>query len=348
MRSTRKIIWALDPTQDPAESKNLVVELKLWKKILGAEIQPVSIFFRSHSHLPFNLPFSWEPEFEEAARKAVYRYLKVCRGMEFLEPKIIFVSSLSTRKMAFAMAKQAEKENAALVFANTHARKRKWNLFRLGGFAETLLTVSKVPVFLMNSSSQPSTELSSVLFPTDFSRESKNALLRLLPWIKITGARILLYNQLERARVYPLEMDMGFGTDSVYMESMIKDTEKWRHKKAWEWSHFLQDQGVVCSAIIELEKKNLAHAIVEMAKKQKVSLIAMASRSEPGIHLLLGSVARDVLLQAPCPVLVFHKPHGVRGRIAKAERKLNGRSKNLKKRVGTKDNEAREDIHHGS
>lgn len=37
-----KIIWSVDPTQDPAAAKNIIKELKVWAKHLNCDVQPVS------------------------------------------------------------------------------------------------------------------------------------------------------------------------------------------------------------------------------------------------------------------------------------------------------------------
>jgi nucleotide-binding universal stress UspA family protein len=48
-----------------------------------------------------------------------------------------------------------------------------------------------------------------------------------------------------------------------------------------------------------------AHAIVELAQERGIGLIVMGTRGHTGLtRLVLGSVARNVLLHAPCSVLI--------------------------------------------
>jgi len=48
--------------------------------------------------------------------------------------------------------------------------------------------------------------------------------------------------------------------------------------------------------------------ILRYAQEQKIDLIVMGTRGRGGIsHLLLGSVAEEVVRRSPCPVLVVHQ-----------------------------------------
>ena len=319
-----KIIWSIDPTQDPAEAKNAIKELKTWAKYLDCDVQPVSIFSKSILNFPMEMPFPWKDRLREVAQKAVTRYLKTTRVKGFLPPELVFVSTLSSRKMASEMAKYAENKKAQLIFANTRAKKT-WNPFRMGGFSETLVATSRVPVLLLNPSSLPSTKLPSILFPTDFSRDSKIALARLEPWAKAFGSKILLYNQVETLNFYPSEFNEIAQTQAVNMESMISDVEKSRLRKGAEWSNLLQKQNIKSSLLVLRQRKHLAVDILEVAKKNKATLIAIASRSGPVAQALLGSVSRDILLQAKCPVLIFYRPKASRKHVIESKQKTNGK-----------------------
>ncbi len=335
-----KIIWSVDPTQNPAEAKNIIKELKIWAKHLKCEVQPVSIFSKSTLNFPIEMAFPWKDKLQEVAQRSITRYLKKTQAKGFLPPELVFVPALSNRKMASEMAKYAEKRNAQLIFANTRAKKT-WNPFRLGGFAETLVATSRVPVLLLNPSSVPSSKIPSILFPTDFSQDSKNALVKLEPWAKAFNSKIFLYDQVETPNIYPSDFS-GIGqAQTRNMESMIKDVEKSRLKKGAEWSALLEEQNIKSSLLVQRQRKHLAADILEAAKKNKASLIAIASRSGPVTQALLGSVARDILLQAKCPVLIFYRPKASRKHVAQSKQKANG------KYLAPKDTSTQTEVRHG-
>ena len=323
-KKKNKIIWSVDPTRDPDEAKNIIKELKIWAKHLNCDVQPVSIFSKSTLNFPIEIAFPWKDKLQEVAQKSVIRYLKKTQATGFLPPESVFVPTFSNRKMASEMAKYAEKANALLIFVNTRAKKT-WNPFRLGGFAETLVATSRVPVLLLNPASIPTAQIPSILFPTDFSLVSKNALVKLEPWAKAFNSKILIYDQVETPNIYPSDFNGTGQAQTFNMESLIKDVEKSRLKKGAEWSKLLKKQNIKSSLIVQRQQKYLAADILEAAKKNKASLIAIASRSGPVAQALLGSVARDVLLQAKCPVLIFYRPKASRKHIAQSRQKTNGK-----------------------
>lgn len=316
------IIWSVDPMQDPSEAKNLVKELKTWARKLDCEVLPVSMISQATLNFPLELAYRWKDKLKVAAQASLNSYLKKTYATGFLNPELIFVSALSNRKLASEMAKLAERKGAQYIFANTRAKKT-WNPFRLGGFAETLVATSRVPVLLFNPTAQPSEKLSSVLFPTDFSQVSRNALLRLEPLASAFKSKVLIYDQVETPVLYPSEFEVIGRAQAVNMESINKDIEQSRMKKGTEWSQQLQKESIKAEVVIQRQRKPLAADILDYAKKNKVSLIAIASRTGPTSQALLGGVVRDVLLQAQCPVLVFYRPKAVRKTASNIKQKAN-------------------------
>jgi nucleotide-binding universal stress UspA family protein len=304
-----KLLWAVDPTQNPAEAKNLVKEVKAWSKHLNCEVLPIAMYSKTMTNLPIKMPYPWDEEFEERARKSLARHLKKANASGFLPPELLFVPWVSTRKMAFALAKYAQAKKAKMIFVNTRARK-SWNPFRLGGFAETLVTTSRTPVLLMNPAALPSGEIQKILFPTDFSVYSRRALELLKPWAKAMGAKVLFFNQIEFPTVYPSEFASGLPVADA--EGLVDEIELARIKHGSDWQELLNRAEVESSTIIQRQRKYLTAEVLDAAKKNRVNLIAMASESGPFVQAILGSTARDVLLKAKCPVLVFFRPRVVR------------------------------------
>jgi nucleotide-binding universal stress UspA family protein len=301
----RQIFWAVDPTQKPEESVHLVKEIKFWADRLNYDVQPVSIFSKSILNIPPDLVFPWKDSFEDMAHLFLDRYLKLSYANEFLPPEILFETVTSNRKAAQIFAKHAEKKKASLIFANTRCQ-NSWNLFRLGSFTETLLANAKIPMLLMNPSSKPSTRIANVLFPTDFSIEAKKALNNLEPWLKSFRSKLLLFNQVETTFIYAA--DFNRSTNFVDLEPILDNLETSRRLKAESWSSRLQKKGIQSRIIVDRQTEFLGRQIVKLAKKESVDLIALANRSGRMAKTILGSVAKDILLSANCPVLIFYFP----------------------------------------
>jgi nucleotide-binding universal stress UspA family protein len=299
----RKIFWAIDPAQKPEESAHLVKEIKFWANRLNCDVQPVSIFSKSILNIPADLVFPWKESFQDMAHLFLDRYLKFAEANEFLPPEIIFETVTSNRKAALIFAKHAEQKNAFMIFANTRCQK-SWNPWRLGSFTETLLVNSRIPMLLMNPKSKPTTKIANVLFPTDFSPGAKQALVKLEPWLQAFHSNVILFNQIETTFIYAA--DFNGSTNFVDLEPILRDLENSRRKKAKVWSARLRKKKIQSQIIVDRQKEFLGNQIVDIAKKENVDLIAFANRSGRMAQAMLGSVAKDILLLATCPVLVFY------------------------------------------
>jgi nucleotide-binding universal stress UspA family protein len=53
---------------------------------------------------------------------------------------------------------------------------------------------------------------------------------------------------------------------------------------------------------------SISTAITSLAREKKVGWIAMEGQSGPIAAALLGSITRQVIRTAPCPVWVIHQP----------------------------------------
>jgi nucleotide-binding universal stress UspA family protein len=77
------------------------------------------------------------------------------------------------------------------------------------------------------------------------------------------------------------------------------------------WNELRRLQAPDASVRLEhrLEQGNAAETILRVAHEEKCDLIVMATHGRTGlVRLLLGSVAEQVLRQAPCPVLTLGAP----------------------------------------
>lgn len=300
------LVWAIDPTQNPKECQHLLIELKIWARQLRCDIQPVAVFSDAMMNLPSAVSPPWSKSFAEYAQDSLAQYIAKTK-MDVLPGETIILPTFSTRKMATELASYALSKEALIIFANTRAR-QSWNPFRLGSFAETLVSTSEVPVLLMNPKAKPSIKNAKVLFPTDLNHTSRNALLQFEPWAAAFGSKILLYNQVESPQMYMTDFSGNWQVPAMNMETMTKYAEGQRQKKANEWKEMLERDNLECTTIVQRQSKYLGTEIVELAARKKVDLIVMAHQSGPVAQSLLGSTARDVLLRAHCPVLTFYRP----------------------------------------
>ena len=267
-------------------------------------------------------------DLEQAVHKTVLRYLNETLATGFLKPKIWLVEAMSSREAAVEIARYAEKNHASFIFANTQAKKT-WNPFRLGGFVETLTAISKVPVFVLNPLVVSIEKPSSILFPTDFSRDSRNALMKLEPYVQAFNAKILIYNQVENINFYPsAEFNGMWQVENFDLKLIESKVEQNRKKLAINWSKVLKEKNISSSALVRRQKKFVSADILEVAQSKSIGLIAMSNHSGSFTQAVLGSVARDILLQAKCPVIIFCRQKPTRKHMSKTEKTSQLRAKN--------------------
>jgi nucleotide-binding universal stress UspA family protein len=145
-------------------------------------------------------------------------------------------------------------------------------------------------------------EIKSILFPTDFSEGSSQALQYAVDMSKRYGAKLYLLHI-----IYDVAKATGWYVPHVSMDQMYKDIEEGAKKELERFG------------LEELrELKNLERSvhlgvpheeILNFANKNKIDIIIMGTHGRKGIdRMLFGSTAAQVVRYAPCPVLTVRLP----------------------------------------
>jgi universal stress protein A len=139
------------------------------------------------------------------------------------------------------------------------------------------------------------------LVPIDFSEYADQALDYAIALAQPLQARLTLLHVIQ-----PVPMagvDMGIALPYPYLEDMEADiTRRMQACLQRVTAAGLQGDMLVMHGIP-------FHEIVETARTHHVDLIIMGTHGRTGfLHLLLGSVAENVVRLAPCPVLVARPP----------------------------------------
>jgi len=135
-----------------------------------------------------------------------------------------------------------------------------------------------------------------ILFPTDFSPASSEALRWATSLARDCGATLII--------VHVEEPPMAYGGGEMYFP--IDETTIGELRKALV-------QVVPLDPAVGFEHKLLAGdpatAIVDAAENENADLIVMGSHGRTGLtRLLMGSVAEAVVRKAKCPVLTVKQP----------------------------------------
>ena len=141
--------------------------------------------------------------------------------------------------------------------------------------------------------------LKRILVPIDFSDCSRKALRYALPFAREFGADLILMHIVEVAY---LAGEFGT-TDFVAMEADLKAGAERQLQQLGQ-----AEIGSSVAWRIEVRSGRAAPEIAVAAREIEADLIVIATHGRTGLkHVLLGSVAENVVRHAPCPVLTVRE-----------------------------------------
>lgn len=210
---------------------------------------------------------------------------------------------------AIEAVKFAQKIHADVIVLSTHGRTGIPHLF-LGSVAEKIVRLSPIPVLTVRPGEAVPDEFKfkTILVPTDFSENSKAAIIYAVKLAKPHGAKLILAHVVENATNY---------CDPASSACAMPDVNKWMEflkaqgeKKLAEDAAWLASKSDI-AAMTELKYGRADEEICNMAREYKVDLVVMSTHGHTGFsHFAFGSVAERVLRKCPVPILSI-RPIGV-------------------------------------
>jgi nucleotide-binding universal stress UspA family protein len=145
-------------------------------------------------------------------------------------------------------------------------------------------------------------EIKSILFPTDFSEGSAQALQYAVDMSKRYGAKLYVIHV-----IYDIAKATGWYVPHVSMDEMYKDIQEGAKKE-------LERFGIEeLAGVKNVERKVMTSVpheeIINFVSTNRIDLIIMGTHGRKGIDkILFGSTAAQVVRHAPCPVLTVRLP----------------------------------------
>lgn len=305
--ANKKIIWAVDPICGEKELQlHTLRTLSRFSKGSDATIEPVCVLGADQTKIPSNV-FSMLNERKEYRLEAEETLRRWTTGLAMTNldtPRLLKSGLYAGEDSVSTLLRYAKESGAALIGVSTHARKAM-ERFLFGSFAESLLMKSDVPLLVVNPHTEGSNELRSVLFPTDFSDASLVAFKALLESSFAKSVKVTLFHKLEYFTPYTAGVIVALPEYNAFAEA---DT-KAKHETAKRWEELAKTHGVKVECVISNEGNFVEEAIFSEIKKRNPDMIALASNSGRVASAMLGSIARKVVRNAPCPVWVIHSSH---------------------------------------
>jgi nucleotide-binding universal stress UspA family protein len=305
-KEKKNIVWSVDPFEEASETQSQISIVL--KKLLqqGASIHPVYILSLDEyqTELEWNAP--WSKQIQPTTQRILNNYLEKTKLPELKPPQVIIEKRPSLKKAVRALTNYAEQIHAQTILVGTHA-KQGISRFFLGSFAETLLLHSKVPVLVVGPHAEsPQGTAEKILFATDFGPSASLTLKKVLHLAKAQQAEITLFHCLP----HPLEpfVQSGvflLGGGYLSFPDYLTQDEQRKRQIAQRYQTSAKKQGVVMNLEFHPGRGSTAEAIIQQAQKEKSTLITMAAESGAVTTTLIGSITRQVVRSACCPVWVL-------------------------------------------
>jgi len=145
-------------------------------------------------------------------------------------------------------------------------------------------------------------EIKSILFPTDFSEGSAQALPYAVEFAKKYNAKLYLLHV-----IYDMAKGSGLYVPHVSMDQLYREIQEGAKK---ELNNFAIESLEGMKNVERIVITGVPHQeIVAFANKNKVDMIIIGTHGRTGIdRLLFGSTAAQVVRNAPCPVMTVRVP----------------------------------------
>lgn len=308
--SLKRVIWSADAFEEKSDMRNHAVSaLKyLLHRFPKLKIEPTYVL--SPAELDLSLDFSppWIKQFRPGAEKALASSAREMGLTSSLAPVVLVQRSPSLSSSVSTLLKYAKSVHADLIVAGTHARQGvgRWVL---GSFAETLVTHARTPLLIVGPESQ-ALHRGHILFASDMGENSSVVFKRVLALASDLQAKITLLHvtALPVAAVIQSGIYM-LGGGWVPVQDFLGSEEEDRRERAEKWIVEAKKKGVTMEFVLERtgggKQSSVAQTILAQAQSRQAGMIAIAAQSGVVKAAILGSTARQVLRQAPCPVWIW-------------------------------------------
>jgi nucleotide-binding universal stress UspA family protein len=317
-KTIKKIIWAIDPFEDlEIVQENISRMLRLLcgaNRETGIEtmIEPVYMLSADQLNLPGDYALHFIENYKPTAQKLLEQKINSIKSLlELMPPQVLVHYKFSLRSLIQHFIQYAESVHADIIIVGTHGRSGLERLL-LGSFAESLLLQSQIPILVVGSHSFPTAQLGHILFPSSLAGfpTTDSTFIQTLQMAKQLGSEITLLHSIPRpfepafqSAVYLLSG--AWPTLPTFLEKETKTQEA----RALLWKNEAHAQGVVLRTVIDTQSPSVVGSILQHSANLKECVIVIDAKSGPTITTLLGSITRQVIRSATCPVWVMRHKH---------------------------------------
>lgn len=264
----------------------------------GSRVRAVSVV-PDGGVVPLDWAFSSPPGVDPDPEPARHHHLALERALRDLGGPGRHVETMALHgRAASAIVDEARGWDADLIVVGSRGR-GTWRSMVLGSVSAEVVDHAPCPVLVVRGP-----DISPVMFADDGSEGARRAETVLTRWPFAEGSRIDVLSVVRHVGRTPEPMPVEAPVEFVEMSLDAVDAGYAEALRiAQEAAERLGSTGLQTRA--DVAGGDPAEAILDIASERGIGLIVMGTRGHGGITgLLLGSVARNVLLHAHCSVLI--------------------------------------------
>lgn len=307
-QNENKVILAVDPFVN--RPQNLLVakqSLQTWRKQGSIRVLPVSLVSSKDLQMSNAMIAPWGERLQQLTEGTVKPFLKSLHLKNMAEPRVIMSSSKSHSLKDFV--EFAKKQQAQMIVTTTHD-KYSSDKNRIGKFTQKLIELSEIPVLTVRPTTQIPGKFSRILFPTDFSKQSRKAFKKALIFANNLKAKIVIYHNIYEP-VLPAAEFTGVAVGQYeVLASYSDELHRMEKTNAEKWILLAKKAGVKAEYQGQRADFSLSKSILKAALAEKVHMIVLGIESHRLLRTILKSSVREVVSSSNCPVLVINSGVG--------------------------------------
>jgi len=297
-----RILLAVDGSRSADRARDLVASLP-WRE--GGQVRIVSVAPTRRELLGVPWSHAAPPDAGEIEDEVLRLHRDALdtaeREISCTRCDVVIEPILLRGRAATVIVDQAREMDADLIVVG-HRGMGRWESMLLGSVSAEVVDHAPCPVLVARDD-----QLGPVVLADDASCFARTAECVVLEWPLFRGLPITVVTVSEDGFPYAAAVAPLLYTDTMtgYTESIAAERAE-RLAACEAAAKRLGDAGFVATA--EVRDGDPAHQIIACAREREAGVVVVGTRGQTGLRrLVLGSVARNVLLHAPCSVLVVRE-----------------------------------------
>lgn len=304
MSAKNTAILAIDALQVDAEQIAMIVNGM--KRFYGENIPAIQpVYVLNPDSAP--LPLAWFDEVaEKLKREATERFRKWTQGVPFqCQELVVLVEHETSHAVVVERLNQYAKQSGASLAIVATSSKTGFNRMILGSFAEAMVLNAKLPLLTISpeETTFTPTKKRSCMCPIDFLHDDASVVMNpILAMAQKNDFEIVLFT------ATPALGPAGHWAQTLVLKELQRQLQREADEmeaKAQKFVEQAKQLGITARILREEAPSGIPEAIADVAKRDQVAFIAMASKSKKGGMIFTGSITRKLVRITPCPIWII-------------------------------------------